>query len=76
MLQRTTDKDSTFKDANIADGPLVMSEDDSKFILFREMLKPMEKERKSVYTLFLLIKKLETFVLELSSCRIREYHKR
>ncbi|GIR49572.1 MAG: hypothetical protein CM15mP58_16690 [Burkholderiaceae bacterium] len=41
-----------------------MSEDDSKFILFREMLKPIEKERKSVYTLFLLIKNLETFVLE------------
>ena len=54
MLKRTADKNPTFKDANIADGPhwKVMSEDDSKFILFREMLQPMEKERKSVYTLF------------------------
>ena len=63
MLQRTTDKEPTFKDANIADGPLwkVMSEDDSKFILFREMLKPIEKERKSVYTLFFIDKKSGDF---------------
>ena len=63
MLQRTTDKDPTFKDANNADGPLwkVMSEDDSKFILFREMLKPIEKESKSVYTLFFIDKKSGDF---------------
>ena len=63
MLKRNADKNSTFKDANIADGPLwqVMSEDDSKFILFREMLKPMEKEGKSVYTLFFIDKESGDF---------------
>ena len=63
MLKRTGDKDKTFKDANFVDGPLwkVMSEDDSKFILFREMLKPIEKERKSVYTLFFIDKKSGDF---------------
>ena len=63
MLKRTADKDPTFKDSNIIDGPLwkVMSEDDSKFILFREMLKPMEKERKSVYTLFFIDKESGDF---------------
>ena len=63
MLKRTGDKDKTFKDANFVDGPLwkVMSEDDSKYILFREMLKPIEKERKSVYTLFFIDKKSGDF---------------
>ena len=63
MLKRTADKGPTFKDANVVDGPLwkVMSEDESKFILFREMLKPMEKERKSVYTLFFIDKKSGDF---------------
>ncbi len=63
MLRRTADKSQTFKDANIVDGPLwkVMSEDDSKFVLFREMLKPLEKERKSVYTLFFIDKKSGDF---------------
>ena len=63
MLKRTADKNPTFKDANVVDGPLwkVMSEDDSKFILFREMLKPMEKERKSVYTLFFIDKESGDF---------------
>ena len=63
MLKRTADKSPTFKDANVVDGPLwkVMSEDDSKFILFREMLKPMEKERKSVYTLFFIDKESGDF---------------
>ncbi len=63
MLKRTGAKDKTFKDANFVDGPLwkVMSEDDSKFILFREMLKPIEKERKSVYTLFFIDKKSGEF---------------
>ena len=63
MLKRTGHKDPTFKDANIVDGPLwkIMSEDDSKFILFREMLKPIEKERKSVYTLFFIDKKSGDF---------------
>ena len=63
MLKRTADKNPTFKDANVVDGPLwkVMSEDDSKFILFREMLKPIEKERKSVYTLFFIDKKSGDF---------------
>ena len=63
MLTRTGDKDPTFKNANIVDGPLwkVMSEDDSKFILFREMLKPIEKEKKSVYTLFFIDKKSGDF---------------
>ena len=63
MLKRTGHKDPTFKDANIVDGPLwkIMSEDDSKFILFREMLKPIEKERKSVYTLFFIDKKSGEF---------------
>ena len=60
MLKRTGDKDPTFENANIVDGPIwkVMSEDDSKFILFREILKPMEKEKKSVYTLLFIDKKL------------------
>ncbi len=63
MLKRTADKNPTFKDTNVVDGPLwkVMSEDDSKFILFREMLKPMEKERKSVYTLFFIDKESGDF---------------
>ena len=63
MLKRTADKEPTFKDASITDGPLwkVMSEDDSKFILFREMLKPMERERKSVYTLFFIDKESGDF---------------
>ena len=63
MLKRTADKNPAFKDANVVDGPLwkVMSEDDSKFILFREMLKPMEKERKSVYTLFFIDKESGDF---------------
>ena len=63
MLKRTGDKDETFKDANFVDGPLwkVMSEDDSKFILFREIQKPIEKERKSVYTLFFIDKKSGDF---------------
>ena len=63
MIKRTADKDPTFKDANVVDGPLwkVMSEDDSKFILFREMLKPTEKERKSVYTLFFIDKESGDF---------------
>ena len=63
MLKRTADKNPTFKDVNFVDGPLwkVMSEDDSKFILFREMLKPMEKERKSVYTLFFIDKESGDF---------------
>ena len=63
MLKRTGDNDPTFEDANIGDGPIwkVMSEDDSKFILFREMLKPIEKERKSVYTLFFIDKKSGDF---------------
>ena len=63
MLKRTSDKNPTFKDANIVDGPLwkVMSEDNSKFILFREMLKPMEKEGKSVYTLFFIDKESGDF---------------
>ena len=63
MLKRTGDKEPTFEDANIGAGSLwkVMSEDDSKFILFREMLKPIEKERKSVYTLFFIDKKSGDF---------------
>ena len=63
MLKRTGDKDKTFKDASFVDGPLwkVMSEDDRKFILFREMLKPIGKERKSVYTLFFIDKKSGDF---------------
>jgi len=63
MLKRTGDKDKTFKDASFVDGPLwkVMSEDDRKFILFREMLKPIEKERKSVYTLFFIDKESGEF---------------
>ena len=63
MLKRTADKYPTFKDTNALDGPLwkVMSEDDSKFILFREMLRPIEKERKSVYTLFFIDKKSGAF---------------
>ena len=63
MLKRTADKNPTFKDVNVVDGPVwkVMSEDDSKFILFREMLKPMEKERKSVYTLFFIDKESGDF---------------
>ena len=63
MLKRTADIDPTFKDANVVDGPLwqVMSEDDSKYILFREMLKPTEKERKSIYTLFFIDKKSGDF---------------
>ena len=63
MLKRSADKDRTFKDANVVDGPLwkVMSEDDSKFILFREMSRPIEKERKSVYTLFFIDKKSGDF---------------
>jgi len=63
MLKRPADKDRTFKDANVVDGPLwkVMSEDDSKFILFREMSRPIEKERKSVYTLFFIDKKSGDF---------------
>ena len=63
MLKRTGDKDKTFKDANFVDGPLwkVMSEDDSKYILFREMLKPIEKEKKSVYTLFFIDKESGDF---------------
>ena len=67
MLKRTGDKDKTFKDVNFVDGPLwkVMSEDDSKFILFREILKPMEKERKSVYTLFFIDKESGDFRFEI-----------
>ncbi len=63
MLTRTGDKDPTFMDANVVDGPLwkVMSEDGSKFILFREMLKPTEKETKSVYTLFFIDKESGDF---------------
>ncbi|MAU42471.1 MAG: hypothetical protein CMK57_01370 [Proteobacteria bacterium] len=63
MLKRTADKNPTFKGGNVVDGPLwkVMSEDDSKFILFREMLKPMEKEGKSVYTLFFIDKESGEF---------------
>ena len=63
MLKRTGDKEPTFEDANIGAGSLwkVMSEDDSKFILFREMLKPMEKERKSIYTLFFIDKESGDF---------------
>ena len=63
MLKRVGDKDSKFMDANAVDGPLwkVMSEDGSKFILFREMLKPTEKETKSVYTLFFIDKKSGDF---------------
>ncbi len=63
MLKRTADKNPTFKDANVVDGPLwkVLSEDDNKFILFREMLKLSEKERKSVYTLFFIDKKSGDF---------------
>ena len=63
MLKRIGDKDPTFMDANVVDGPLwkVMSEDGSKFILFREMLKPTEKETKSVYTLFFIDKKSGDF---------------
>ena len=62
-LKRTADKDPTFKDTIVVDGPLwkVMSEDDRKFILFREMLKPIEKENKSVYTLFFIDKKSGDF---------------
>ena len=63
ILERTADKEPTFKDANVVEGPLwkIMSEDDSKFILFREMLKPIEKARKSVYTLFFIDKKSGDF---------------
>ena len=63
MLTRTGDKDPTFMDTNVVDGPLwkVMSEDGSKFILFREMLKPTEKETKSVYTLFFIDKESGDF---------------
>ena len=63
MLKRTGDEDKTFKDVNFVDGPLwkVMSEDDNKYILFREMLEPIEKERKSVYTLFFIDKKSGDF---------------
>ena len=63
MLKRIGDKDPTFMDANVVDGPpwKVMSEDGSKFILFREMLKPTEKETKSVYTLFFIDKESGDF---------------
>ena len=63
MLKRTADKNSTFEDTNVVRGPLwkVMSEDDSKFILFREMRKPMKKDGKSIYTLFFIDKKSGDF---------------
>ena len=63
MLKRIGDKDPKFMDANAVDGPLwkVMSEDGSKFILFREMPKPTKKGTKSVYTLFFIDKKSGDF---------------
>ena len=63
MLRRSGGDDSTFMDSKKKDAPAwnVMSDDDGKLILFREMEKTINKKDRSVYSIFFIDKKSGDF---------------
>lgn len=62
-LRRTGADDNTFMDIEKKDAPgwSVMSDDDIKLILFREMKKTINKKERSVYSIFFIDKKSGDF---------------
>ena len=63
VLRRSGGDDNTFMDSKKKDTPVwnVMSDDDSKLILFREMEKTINKKDRSVYSIFFIDKKSGDF---------------
>lgn len=63
MLRRSGGDENTFMDSKKKDVPAwnVMSDDDGKLILFREMEKTINKKDRSVYSIFFIDKKSGDF---------------
>ena len=63
MLRRSGGDENTFMDSKKKDAPAwaVMSDDDAKLILFREMEKAINKREKAVYSIFFIDKKSGDF---------------
>ena len=62
-LRRSGGDENTFMDTKKKDGPAwsVMSDDDGKLILFREMEKTINKKERPVYSIFYIDKKSGDF---------------
>ena len=63
MLRRSGGDENTFMDSKKKDVPAwnVMSDDDGKLILFREMEKTINKKDRAVYSIFFIDKKSGDF---------------
>ena len=63
ILRRSGGDENTFMDSKKKDAPAwaIMSDDDRKLILFREMEKTINKKDRSVYSIFFIDKKSGDF---------------